>query len=105
MVYTPDRFRRRKRILLSVIGLGTILFFGAALLDGGTTRIGKLFVFVGFGIAAVSTPLFAFGFRCPQCRERISAADVPYGRLLEFPNFCSNCGLDFNDTASSNDTI
>ena len=105
MVNTHDRFRRRKRILLGVMGIGMLLFFGAALLGGGTTRTGQLSLVVGFAIAAVSTHLFAFGFRCPQCKERIAAADVAYGRLLEFPNFCSNCGLDFNETASSNDTI
>jgi hypothetical protein len=78
------------------MGVGILLFVvGALLRDNVSARVGQTLLLAGFVIAFVSTGVYALSFRCPRCRTRISAANVPQGSFLAFPNFCANCGLDF----------
>ena len=106
MLSAYDRFRRRKVLLLAIMGAGILLFaVGALLHDNVSGRVGQMLLIAGFAIAFVSTGVYALSFRCPRCRARIGAANVPQGSFLAFPNFCANCGLDFTTVDNGDQNI
>ena len=101
-----DEFRSRKIKILSVFVIALVAFgVGAWFHDETHPQRNQWLMLAFFLIMFVGIMLYAYSFRCPRCRHRISAADVPDDGYIHFPNYCSHCGLDFMSVTIRNEPI
>jgi hypothetical protein len=104
MVSAHEEFRNRRIKLLGAVALGFVVFAVGGLLSNNS-HAPPWIAIAGFAAAFISMMFFQYGFRCPRCRKLISAVNTPGTSFLSFPNFCSNCGLDFSTVNKNNEPI
>ena len=95
---------QRKRVMLTLLLLGLIIFYISTILHKYTTHWPYLLIpVVAWAFIVVATIGFATGLRCPRCRKSLSK-EAQKGSLFSFPKTvkrCPFCGISLEGTDTS----